>query len=73
MRILKTGCGNTEEAFIENRLTDGVNIIFSNDNNKGILVSPVRLLSNRHPCRWFVLLFLFHFLRFLPTFLLTLL
>ena len=35
MRILKTGCGNTEEAFIENRLTDGVNIIFSNDNNKG--------------------------------------
>lgn len=35
MRILKTACGNTHEAFIENRLTDGVNIIFSNDNNKG--------------------------------------
>ena len=35
MKILKTACGNSIEAFIENRLTDGVNIIFSNDNNKG--------------------------------------
>lgn len=35
MRILKTACGNTHEAFIESRLTDGVNIIFSNDNSKG--------------------------------------
>lgn len=35
MRILKTGCGNTQESFIEDRLTDGVNVIFSNDNNKG--------------------------------------
>lgn len=35
MKILKTGCGNNCEAFIEDRLTDGVNIIFSNDNNKG--------------------------------------
>lgn len=35
MKILKTGCGNSCEAFIEDRLTDGVNIIFSNDNNKG--------------------------------------
>lgn len=35
MKILKTGCGNICEAFIEDRLTDGVNIIFSNDNNKG--------------------------------------
>ena len=33
MRILKTGCGNTQESFIEDRLTDGVNVIFSNDNN----------------------------------------
>ena len=35
MKILKTGCGNACEAYIEDRLTDGVNIIFSNDNNKG--------------------------------------
>lgn len=35
MKILKTALGNTSEAFIEDRLTDGVNIIFSNDNNKG--------------------------------------
>lgn len=35
MKILKTGCGNSYEAYIEDRLTDGVNIIFSNDNNKG--------------------------------------
>lgn len=35
MKILKTGCGNVEEAFIEDRFTAGVNIIFSNDNNKG--------------------------------------
>lgn len=28
MRILKTGCGNTQESFIEDRLTDGVNVIF---------------------------------------------
>lgn len=27
--------GNVEEAFVEDRLTDGVNIIFSDDNNKG--------------------------------------
>ena len=35
MKILKTGCGNNYEAYIEERLTDGVNIIFNNDNNKG--------------------------------------
>ena len=35
MKILKTGCGNTKEAFIEDRFSDGVNVIFSNDNNKG--------------------------------------
>lgn len=35
MRILETGCGNANEAFIEDRFTPGVNIVFSNDNNKG--------------------------------------
>jgi hypothetical protein len=33
--IKKIAFGNTQEAFIENRLTENVNIIFSNDNNKG--------------------------------------
>lgn len=34
--IIKTiALGNVEEAYIEERLTDGVNIIFSDDNNKG--------------------------------------
>lgn len=35
MKILKVGFGNANEAYIEDSLTDGVNIIFSNDNNKG--------------------------------------
>lgn len=35
MRIIKTAVGNVREAFIEDRLTDGVNVIFSNDNSKG--------------------------------------
>lgn len=35
MKILKTACGNAQESFIEDRFTDGVNVIFSNDNNKG--------------------------------------
>ena len=34
--IIKTiALGNVEEAYVEERLTDGVNIIFSDDNNKG--------------------------------------
>ncbi|WP_438467992.1 hypothetical protein [Streptococcus pluranimalium] len=35
MLIKKIAFGNAEEAFIEDRLTDGVNIIYSDDNNKG--------------------------------------
>lgn len=35
MIIKKIACGNAEEAFVEDRLTDGFNIIFSDDNNKG--------------------------------------
>lgn len=35
MRIIETGCGNAHEAFIESRFTPGVNVVFSNDNNKG--------------------------------------
>jgi hypothetical protein len=35
MKILEIGFGDSTEAFIENRITPGVNIIFSDDNNKG--------------------------------------
>ena len=35
MRINKVAFGNTEEAFIEEHLSHGVNIIYSDDNNKG--------------------------------------
>lgn len=35
MIIKSIALGNAEEAYVEERLTDGVNIIFSDDNNKG--------------------------------------
>lgn len=35
MIIKSIALGNVEEAYVEERLTDGVNIIFSDDNNKG--------------------------------------
>lgn len=35
MILLSAGIGNLEEAFIEYRFTNGLNIIYSNDNNKG--------------------------------------
>ncbi len=35
MKILKTAIGNEHEAFIESQFTSGVNIISSDDNNKG--------------------------------------
>ena len=51
MKILKTGCGNTQESFIEDRLTDGVNVIFSNDNNKGkTIIIQGMTVSYTHLC-----------------------
>ena len=35
MLIKRVGIGNIEEAFIEDRFGNGLNIIFSDDNNKG--------------------------------------
>lgn len=35
MIVLETGFGDENEAFIESRFTSGVNILFSDDNNKG--------------------------------------
>ena len=35
MKIKRTAVGNKQEAFIENGFADGLNIISSDDNNKG--------------------------------------
>lgn len=35
MKIIKVGLGNTDEAYIESGFSDGINIIFSDENNKG--------------------------------------
>lgn len=49
MIITKIAIGNEKEAFIENRLTKGFNIIFSDDNNKGktiVMQSSLYALGN---------------------------
>lgn len=35
MKVKKIAFGDSAEAFIEDRLEDNLNIIYSNDNNKG--------------------------------------
>lgn len=35
MHVIKLAIGNSKEAFIENRLTPGLNVIYSDDNNRG--------------------------------------
>lgn len=57
MKIIKVGLGNTDEAYIESRFSDGINIIFSDDNNKGktiVIQSIARLISiaklTKHSC-----------------------
>ena len=49
MKILKIGIGNHNEAFIEKNFCDGVNIISSDDNNKGktiVIQSMMYALGN---------------------------
>ena len=49
MIIRKIGVGDAEEAFIENRLKSGFNIIYSDDNNKGktiVMQSALYALGN---------------------------
>lgn len=49
MKILKVAVGNSKEAFVENRFTDGLNIISSDDNNKGktiVIQSMMYALGN---------------------------
>lgn len=43
MKIRKVAVGNAAEAFIEGNFTNGVNIISSDDNNKGIVYLLVRV------------------------------
>lgn len=50
MKILCVAVGNREEAFIENSFSGGVNIIFSDENNKGktiIIQSILYALGNK--------------------------
>lgn len=49
MKINKIYCGNFKEGYIEDKLTDGFNIIYSDDNNKGktiIIQSMMYSLGN---------------------------
>lgn len=50
MRIIRVGIGNAEEAYIEGPFSDGINIIFSDENNKGktiIIQSILYALGNK--------------------------
>ena len=49
MVIKKTAVGNIKEAFVENGFSDGINIISSDDNNKGktIVIQSMNLLFRR--------------------------
>ncbi len=49
MKILKVAVGNTSEAFIEENFSNGLNIISSDDNNKGktiVIQSMMYALGN---------------------------
>jgi len=50
MKIIKVGLGNTDEAYIESEFSDGINIIFSNENNKGktiVIQSMLYAIGNK--------------------------
>ena len=49
MKIIKVGLGNTDEAYIESKLSDGINIIFSDENNKGKTI-VIQKLHTRLMC-----------------------
>ena len=51
MKIRKVAVGNAAEAFIEGNFTNGVNIISSDDNNKGktiVIQSMMNIVENTH-------------------------
>lgn len=43
MKILRVAVGNSKEAFIESQFTEGLNIISSDDNNKGKTICKRRV------------------------------
>lgn len=51
MKIKSIALGNAEEAYVEERFTDGVNIIFSDDNNKGktLVMQGMMYAMGNHP------------------------
>lgn len=51
MKIKKVIIGNEEEAFIENRFTEGINIISSDENNKGktIVIQSIMYAMGNEP------------------------
>lgn len=51
MKILKSAVGNSTEAFIEGALSDGLNIISSDDNNKGktIVIQSIMYALGNEP------------------------
>ena len=49
MIIKKIAFGDSNEAFIENRLTNGFNIIYSDDNNKGKTIVMQSALYGQFP------------------------
>ena len=56
MKIRKVAVGNAAEAFIEGNFTNGVNIISSDDNNKGktiVIQSMMYALGNALRICWF--------------------
>lgn len=50
MKIIKVALGNTDEAYIEREFSDGINIIFSDENNKGktiVIQSMLYTIGNK--------------------------
>ena len=71
MKIIKVGLGNTDEAYIESKFSDGINIIYSDENNKGktiVIQSMLYTIGNKpifpSSFNYKDLFFLFLFLRF---------
>ena len=51
MKIIKMAVGNSKEAYVESSFSNGINIIFSNDNNKGktIVIQSMMFALGNNP------------------------
>ena len=51
MKILKVAVGNAEEAYVERAFTDGLNIVYSDENNKGktIVIQSMMFALGNNP------------------------